>query len=63
MVKLNKLSDEITKKENNIGKIIYDKKLIEDIKTSFSEIKKLVKTVNKQLENGGLEVKADVDLF
>jgi len=63
MVKLNKLSDEITKKENNIGKIIYDKKLVEDIKTSFSEIKKLVKIVNKQLENGGLEVKADVDLF
>ena len=63
MIKLNKLSDEITNKENNIGKIIYDKKLVEDIKTSFSEIKKLVKTVNKQLENGGLEVKADVDLF
>ncbi len=63
MVKLNKLSDEITNKKNNIGKIIYDKQLVEDLKTSFSEIKKLVKTVNKQLEEGGLEVKADVDLF
>ncbi len=63
MVKLNKFSDEITKKENNIGKIIYDEKLIEDIKVSFSEIKKLIKIVNKQLENGGLEVKADIDLF
>ena len=63
MIKLNQLSDEITNKENNIGKIIYDKKLVEDIKSSFSEIKKLVQIVNKQLENGGLEVKADVDLF
>ncbi len=61
--KLNKLSNEITNKENNIGKIIYDEKLVEDLKTSFSEIKKLVKTVNKQLEEGGLKVKADIDLF
>lgn len=61
--KLNKLNNEITNKENNIGKIIYDKKLVEDIKTSFSEIKKLVTTVNKQLEKEGLKVKADVDLF
>jgi len=63
LTKLNTLSDEITKKENNIGKLIYDDELMSDLKTSFEQIKELTRILNQQLKNGGLEVKADIDLF
>ncbi|MEE9430236.1 MAG: MlaD family protein [Melioribacteraceae bacterium] len=63
LTKLNSLSDEITNKENNIGKLIYDEDLVSDLKISFKQIKELLEIVNKQLKDGGLEVKADVDLF
>jgi len=63
ITKLNILSDEIANKENNIGKLIYDEELIGDLKTSFEQIKELTKIINQQLKDGGLEVKADIDLF
>ncbi len=63
ITKLNTLSDEIANKENNIGKLIYDEELIGDLKTSFEQIKELTKIINQQLKDGGLEVKADIDLF
>lgn len=61
--KLNLLTDETVNGKNNIGKLLYDENLIGDIKESMKQLKKLTKTINDQLENGGLEVKADVDLF
>ncbi|MBI1933507.1 MAG: MCE family protein [Ignavibacteriales bacterium] len=61
--KLNLITDETVKGKNNIGKLLYDENLIGDIKESMEQLKKLTKTINDQLENGGLEVKADVDLF
>lgn len=60
---LNTFSNEISNSENNIGKIMYDKELLKDLQISFKEIKELTKTINKQLKSGGLEVKADVDIF
>ncbi len=63
LVKLNKLTDQVINKENNIGKFIYDESLITDLKESIKQIKELTTTINKQLKTGGLEVKADVDLF
>lgn len=61
--KLNTFSDEITNKENNIGKLIYDEKLISDLKISFEQIKELTKIINHQLKTDGLKVEADIDLF
>lgn len=61
--KLNKLSNEVVNRENNLGKILYDEELLENLKASFQQIKELTSTINKQLNSGGLEVKADVDLF
>lgn len=61
--KLNKLTNQVINKENNIGKLIYDDQLISDLQESIKQIKELTTTINKQLKEGGLEVKADVDLF
>jgi len=46
-----------------LGKFLYDEHIISDLKRSLKQINKLTKTLNNQLENGGLEVRADVDLF
>jgi phospholipid/cholesterol/gamma-HCH transport system substrate-binding protein len=63
MSKLNQFSDEIKNSENNIGKLLYDEKLLNDLQLSFSQIKELTEIITEQLKSGGLEVKADVDLF
>ncbi len=60
---LNNFSNEIANSENNIGKIMYDEDLLNDLQNSLKQIKELTKTINEQLKSGGLEVKADVDLF
>ncbi len=61
--KLNKISDEIVNSENNIGKLLYDDKLFDELVLSLQQIKEMTTIINQQLKNGGLEVKADVDLF
>jgi len=61
--KFNSFSDEITNSENNLGKVLYDEELLSNLQESFKKIKELTKIINEQLKSGGLEVKADVDLF
>ena len=58
-----KIKEEIEKKENNIGKFLYDEQLFSDLKASFEQVNELTKIITEQLKSGGLEVKADVDLF
>ena len=57
------LTSETLNKNNNIGKILYDENLFNELKSSLQQINKLTKTLNQQMENEGLKVKADVDLF
>ena len=61
--KISEFSDEIKNSNNNFGKILYDENLLEDLKLSISQIKEMTGIINEQLKSGGLEVKADVDLF
>jgi phospholipid/cholesterol/gamma-HCH transport system substrate-binding protein len=61
--KINTITDQTIAQKNNIGKLLYDENLFTELKNSLQQINKLTTTLNKQLENGGLEVKADVDLF
>lgn len=63
ILQLTQLSDETRNSQNNLGKILYDENLVNDLKTSLSQIKELTEIINSQLKSGGLEVKADVDLF
>ena len=60
---LNKLSEEVVNSENNIGKLLYDDKLFDEFVLSLQQIREMTNIINKQLKSGGLEVKADVDLF
>jgi len=63
IAKLSKLTNEVTNSENNLGKILYNEEIFNDLKVSLKQLKELTKTINDQLNSGGLEVKADVDLF
>lgn len=62
---VNKLSEQVNKfltetsnQENNLGTILYDKQIIDDLKISLKELKDLVKMFNEQLKGKGLKVDA-----
>ncbi len=61
--KMDYLTSETINKNNNIGKLLYNEDIFNELKNSLQQINKLTKTLNQQLENDGLKVKADVDLF
>lgn len=63
MKKLNIFSDEIAGRKNNIGKIIYDENMVDELKNSLMQINKLTKILIDQLEKDGINVDANVDLF
>ncbi len=57
------LTSQTLNQQNNLGKILYDDVLLNDLKETLKLINELTKTLNKQLNEDGLNVKADVDLF
>ena len=54
---------EIETKENNVGKILYDEQFYNDLKIMMQNIKTLTDTLNEQLQNEGINVDANLDLF
>lgn len=61
--KLNKLTDETTAKNNNVGKLLYDEELLKDVKASMQQVNDLTKTLLKQLNDKGLNVDAHIKIF
>ena len=60
LVKVNSLIDQTNRSENNLGKILNDPKLLEDIKESISHVKDLTRILVEQLKAKGIEVNAHV---
>lgn len=60
VTKLNKFTDEIKNKKNNLGKIIYDEKLYDDITQSIKQLNELTKIMIEQLQKDGLKVDANI---
>lgn len=58
--KLNGFFDEVKNQENNLGKIIYDKELVKDLSATLEQLKELSKIINKQLNEKGLKVDANI---
>lgn len=63
LAKLNKLTDETTAQNNNVGKLLYDENLLKDVKASMQQVNELTKTLLKQLNEKGLNVDAHIKLF
>ena len=58
LTKFNELMNETAEKKNNVGKLLYDEKLINDLKESISSVKDLTKILVEQLNSKGIKVDA-----
>jgi phospholipid/cholesterol/gamma-HCH transport system substrate-binding protein len=60
VVKMDDFSREVKSGENNIGRMIYDEKLYDDLVTIVNQMKELTGILIQQLKNEGVKVDADV---
>ena len=58
--KANIFSDEIKNKKNNVGKILYDEKLYDNLSQSLTQINELTKILIEQLKGKGVNVDANI---
>jgi phospholipid/cholesterol/gamma-HCH transport system substrate-binding protein len=63
LTKINSIADETTRRKNNLGKLLYDETMYNNLTETLSELKKMTKLVVEQLNGKGLNVDANVDLF
>ncbi len=63
LFKLNNLADETTNRKNNLGKLLYDEDLYNNLTTTLRQVKEMTKMINEQLKGDGLKVDANIDLF
>ena len=61
--KINAFAEQTTSKENNLGKILYNKKFYDDLKQSLIQVNGLTKLLIKQLKDEGIKVDAHLNIF
>ena len=57
---LNSLTNETINKENNVGKLLYDENIINDLKQTLKQVNELTNILIDQLKNDGINVDANV---
>lgn len=60
LAKLNKFTDELNSRQNNLGKIIYDEKLYNDLSQSLKQLNELTRIMLEQIQDDGLKVDANI---
>jgi phospholipid/cholesterol/gamma-HCH transport system substrate-binding protein len=60
ITKLDKLAGEVADKKNNVGKLLYDEKLLDDLKITIEQVKLLTEILIEQLQNEGVNVDAHI---
>ncbi len=63
MAAANEFASEIKNKQNNIGKIMYDKDLYENLTQSVGRLNELTKILLEQLKKEGINIDAHIKLF
>lgn len=63
LTNMNSLFNEIKRKENNLGKALYDEEMLTDLQTMMVNVKELTKLLVDQLKQEGIKVDAKLDLF
>ncbi|MFA3781885.1 MlaD family protein [Melioribacteraceae bacterium 4301-Me] len=58
--KLNTFFDETKEQKNNIGKVIYNQKLIDDLQINLEQLKELTRILIEQLKGKGINVDANI---
>ena len=60
LVDLNTLTNETINQENNIGKLIYDKNMLEKLNKTLEQVNELTSLLIDQLKNDGINVDANI---
>lgn len=60
LAKLNKLAEDTVEKENTLGKLLYDERIANDLKSSLEQLNKLTKILVDQLQGKGIKVDANI---
>ena len=60
LTSVNKFSGEIKNKQNNVGKILYDEKLYDNLSQSLTQLNELTKILLEQLKGKGVNVDAHI---
>lgn len=63
ITKIDKIISDTESKKNNLGKILYDETLMNDLKATIQSVKELTDILNAQLKGEGVNVDAKIDLF
>jgi len=63
MTAANEFASEIKNKQNNVGKILYDKEMYENLTQSVSRLNELTKILLEQLKKEGINIDAHIKLF
>lgn len=58
--KFNRITDETTAQQNNLGKILYDEEMLKSIKSTLSQLDELTKIILHQVQNEGINVDAHI---
>lgn len=58
--RINKVADETLQQENNLGKLLYDESLMNDIRSSIEQLNKLTTILVEQLQGKGIKVDANI---
>jgi phospholipid/cholesterol/gamma-HCH transport system substrate-binding protein len=57
---LNNLTKETVNQQNNVGKLLYDENVINDLKQTLKQVNELTSILIEQLKNDGVNVNADI---
>lgn len=60
LAKMNKLTDDTIEKENTLGKLLYDEKIMTDIQSAIDKLNKLSTILVEQLQGKGIKVDANI---
>lgn len=60
LAKLNRLAEDTVEKENTLGKLLYDERIANDLKSSLDQLNKLTKILVDQLQGKGIKVDANI---
>jgi phospholipid/cholesterol/gamma-HCH transport system substrate-binding protein len=60
LVKVNDFMDKTEKNQNNLGKLLNDPDLMNDLKATIEQVKELTRVLMEQLKSKGLEVNAHI---
>ncbi len=60
LTKVNSFLDKTNNNQNNLGKVLNDPELMNDLKTTVSQVKELTKVLVEQLKSKGVEVNAHI---